>query len=232
MAAKVSVVRAFAVAAYLAFNASFLYFAAFVTGFVPARPPSSLAAAIAVDVALVAFFGVTHSLMARGGFKRWLTRVVPPAAERSVFVLVASAQLALLVWQWRTLGGAPLWRAHGALATALTALQGLGFAIALISTYLIDHFELFGLRQAFAPRPPGPLRTPFLYRLVRHPLYFGLVIAFWTPPEMTLARLLLAIAMTLYVAVGARLEERDLVRAFGDEYRAYQRRVPMILPLS
>lgn len=225
--------RSFAVATYLAFVASFTLFAAFVTGLLPARAPAGgLAASLAIDAALVAFFAVTHSVMARRSFKAWWTRRIPAAAERSAFVLVASAQLALLVWQWRPVGGAPLWHATGALATALLGAQLAGFGIALLSTFLIDHLELFGLRQAFAPRRgPESFRTPLLYRLVRHPLYLGLLIAFWCPPAMTAARLLLAIGMTAYVAVGARLEERDLLRAFGAEYRAYQRRVPMILPL-
>lgn len=228
------ILRCFAVLSYLAFLASFLGFAALVSGLAPGRPAADPPlVALAIDLALVTFFGVTHSVMARASFKRHWTRVVPAAAERSVYVLVASLQLGLLAWQWRPVGGPALWQTGGALAAVITAAQLAGFGLAFVSTWLIDHFELFGLRQAFAPRPAGPggpLRTPSLYRVVRHPLYLGLLLACWAAPAMTLGRLALALGLTLYVAVGVRLEERDLVRAFGDDYRAYQRRVPMILP--
>ena len=225
-------VRVLAVVAYLAFQASFLYFLAFVTGFVPARPAGEgLLAALAIDAGLVAFFGASHSLMARPGFKRWWTRIIPATGERSIYVLVASAQLALLCWQWRSLPGPALWSVEAPLSHVLLGLQLLGFAIALTSSFLIDHFELFGLRQAFgAPRAGSAFRTPLLYRLVRHPLYSGLLLALWAAPEMSPGRLVLAAGLTLYVLIGARLEERDLARVFGDRYRRYQREVPMLVP--
>jgi len=231
MAATSHAVRLFAVASYAGFLAAFAYFAALVLGYIEPRATGGVVAALAVDAALIAFFGVTHSLMARASFKQWSSRFVAAKAERSVYVLVASAQLALVVWQWRAVGGTPLWQAQGALATVLTVVQACGFGIALLSTFLIDHLELFGLAQAFG-RSGAPLRfsTPSLYRVVRHPLYFGLLVALWCPPTMTVARFALAAGLTVYVLVGATLEERDLVRTFGDEYRAYQDRVPMLLP--
>jgi protein-S-isoprenylcysteine O-methyltransferase Ste14 len=170
--------------------------------------------------------------MARPRFKRVWTRIVPPACERSVYVLVASGQLALLSWQWRTWGAAPLWNAVGVAAIALRTLQALGWATALLSTFLIDHFELFGLRQGFGGASKAvTFRTPLLYRYVRHPLYLGMLTALWSAPTMTLGHLLLAGLLTIYVLIGVRHEERDLVRLFGDEYRRYQAEVPMLLPL-
>src|SRR5688572_11588965 len=164
-------VRGFAGVAYVAFQASFLYFIAFVIGYVPMRDRGDgVVAAIAIDAGLIALFGVTHSIMARAGFKRWIIRFIPAAAERSLFVLVASLQVALLCWQWRPVAGPTLWSAAPPLATVLTGVQLAGFAIALASSLLIDHFELFGLRQAFAPRREAlPFHTPLLYRIVRHP---------------------------------------------------------------
>jgi methanethiol S-methyltransferase len=222
----------FALGSYLSFLVSFLYFAGFLSGFIPwHRPAGSTAAAVAIDVGLLAFFAVTHSVMARPAFKRWWTRIVPCQAERSVYVLVASAQVALLSWQWRPLPGPTLWSASGWAAKALIAGQLLGFGIALVSTFLLDHLELFGLRQAFGGSVSTPVfRTPWLYQVVRHPLYLGQVIAFWSAPHMSLGRVLLAVGLTLYVVVGARLEERDLVDTFGDEYWIYQQEVPMIVP--
>jgi protein-S-isoprenylcysteine O-methyltransferase Ste14 len=224
----------FALASYAAFLASFLYFLAFLSGFIRGHgPTSSSTVAVAIDLGLLAFFAITHSVMARPAFKRRWARIVSREAERSVYVLVASAQVALICWQWRPLPGPTLWSASGWAASALVAGQLLGFGIALVSTFLLDHLELFGLRQAFgrADAPPA-FRTPWLYRVVRHPLYLGIVIALWSAPHMALGRSVLAAGLTLYVIVGARLEERDLVDTFGDEYRRYQREVPMIVPHS
>ena len=223
--------RVLGLISYVSFNASFLYLLAFLGGFVADRPAaSSAAAAIAIDLGLLALFAVTHSAMARRGFKRWWTRIVTPQAERSVFVLVAALQVALICWQWRPIPGPTLWSATGWAANALIAAELVGFTIALVSTFLIDHFELFGLRQAFGATRPPTFRTPLLYRVVRHPLYLGLVIALWAAPQMGIGRLVLAAGMTLYIVVGATLEERDLVDTFGDDYRRYQREVPMIIP--
>ncbi len=215
-------VRVFALVSYAAFNASFLYFLAFLSGVTGERPASS--AGLAIDLGLLALFAITHSVMARAAFKRRWTAIVGPRAERSVFVLVASVQLALICWQWRALPGPVLWST----SRVLVAGQLLGFAIALASTFAIDHFELFGVRQALGP---PRLRTPWLYRIVRHPLYLGIAIALWSAPVMTIGRLVLAAGLTLYIVVGATLEERDLVASFGDDYRRYQREVPMLVPL-
>ena len=226
-------IRPFAVVAYVAFVASFTSFAAFVCGFLPTRRGGNGGApgAVAIDLALVALFGVTHSVMARQGFKRLLTRVVPPAAERSLFVLVASIELAFLMYAWRPLPGPTVWSTTGALAAVLVGAQLLGFGIVLLSSFLIDHFELFGLRQAFADRLPSPsFRTPALYRHVRHPLYMGFLTAFWFAPRMSLGQLCLAGAFTAYILVAIRFEERDLVRVHGERYRRYQRQVPMLIP--
>jgi protein-S-isoprenylcysteine O-methyltransferase Ste14 len=231
-------VRSFALIAYGAFVGAFTYLIGFVSGIGVSRTVDGLTAspgaAIAIDVALVGCFGVAHSVMARPRFKRAWTRVVPPAAERSVYVLVASAQIALLCWQWRPIGEPVLWRTTGAAAVVVQAVAMLGWGISLVSSHLIDHFELFGLRQAFgAPRAVAVpvLRTPLFYRWVRHPLYFGMLVGLWVTPVMTAGHVLLAGLFTAYTLIGVRHEERDLVRVFGDAYRRYQWRVPMLLPM-
>jgi protein-S-isoprenylcysteine O-methyltransferase Ste14 len=170
--------------------------------------------------------------MARPGFKRRWTRLVPTAVERATYLLAASLALALLFWLWRPLPQ-PAWTVTGPAAAALRALAGLGCLLALAGALAIDPFELFGLRQAWrvGGEPPAPeFRTPWLYRLVRHPLYLGLLLAVWATPTMSAGRLLLAAALTAYVLVGAGLEERDLVATFGESYAAYRRRVPMLIP--
>jgi protein-S-isoprenylcysteine O-methyltransferase Ste14 len=228
--------RVYTLFAYAAFLASFVYFILFIAGWgVPKAiddgPAAAAILAVAVDVGLVLFFGLAHSVMARAGFKRLWTRLVPVAAERSTYVLVASAQLALLCWQWRPIG-VNVWATTGALAVGLRALQAAGWAIALLSTLLIDHLDLFGLRQGFGGTAPPPvLRTPLFYQRVRHPLYFGMLLALWAAPTMSAGHLLLASLLTVYVLVGIRHEERDLVRVFGDEYRRYQAAVPGLVPL-
>lgn len=230
-------IAAFGLVAYAAFQASFVYFIGFVDDLVVPKTIDSGVArsalgAVAIDVGLIAFFGFVHSLMARPGFKRAWIRVVPAEAERSVYVLVASAQIALLCWQWRPLPDPILFRVGGAAGTGLVALSLAGWAIALASSFMIDHFELFGLRQAFGrPSHARSFQVPFLYRVVRHPLYLGLLLGMWATPEMSAGHLLFATAMTLYVAIGVRHEEADLVRAYGDVYREYQEVVPMLLPI-
>jgi protein-S-isoprenylcysteine O-methyltransferase Ste14 len=189
------IIRVFELFAYAAFVATFVYLMGFVDGWGvpktiddgPSTPPLL---AVAIDVGLALFFALAHSVMARAGFKRVWTKIVPPAAERSVYVLVASAQLALLCWHWRPIGTIEIWTTTGTLATAVGALQAAGWGIGLASTYLIDHLELFGLRQAFDASTSAPvLRMPLFYAWVRHPLYFGMLLAFWSAPTMSAGHL-------------------------------------------
>ncbi|MFZ3306439.1 MAG: methanethiol S-methyltransferase [Mycobacterium sp.] len=192
-------------------------------------------AAVVVDAALLTLFAVQHSAMARPAFKRWWTRIVPPSAERSTYVLAASICLLVLFAAWRPITG-NVWRVTAQPWRALLIASALaGWAIVLLSTFLIDHFDLFGLRQAFArlrgrPYAEHAFKTPFLYRAVRHPIYLGFLIAFWVTPEMTLGHLLFAAVLTGYILLAVRFEERDLIRAFGQQYRDYRRRVPMVIP--
>ncbi|HVU00464.1 MAG TPA: isoprenylcysteine carboxylmethyltransferase family protein [Polyangiaceae bacterium] len=228
-------VRALGIVAYAAFNAAFLYFIGFTLGVVVPRTVDSAGdtaplLAFAVDASLIAFFGVVHSVMARAGFKQGLSRILPRSAERPLYVLVASLQLALVCWQWQPVGGV-VWSVGGGLGTLLLVLSALGWGLVLASSYSIDHFELFGLKQAFGRAAPAPVfRVPFLYRIVRHPLYLGILVGLWVAPVMTGSHLLLAALFTVYILVGVQHEERDLVRVFGDEYRRYRAAVPMLLP--
>lgn len=242
--------------AYGVFLLTFLYFVAFtgnlqLTGLVDLLPvlatlvPYSLdagretgplALAVTVNLGLVLLFGLQHSVMARSGFKAWLHRTLPPAAERSTFVLIASAVLILLMWQWRPVP-VMLWDAQSTAGQVIGwTVFAAGFAIVLLSTYLIDHFELFGLKQVwmqFRKRQPAMTQfmTPLLYQVVRHPLYFGFLLAFWGTPGMSVGRLVFASSMTAYILIAIRFEERDLVRFHGPVYERYRERVPMILPL-
>ncbi|QNP41564.1 methanethiol S-methyltransferase [Lysobacter solisilvae (ex Woo and Kim 2020)] len=226
---------------YAVFLVTFLYAIPFVAGFgVPKHidngDPAPFLVALGIDLALLGLFAVQHSGMARPAFKRWWTRFVPAPIERSTFVLVSSAVLALLFWQWRPLPQ-PVWNVDAAaLRGTLLALSALGWLLVLSSTFLINHFDLFGLRQVwFHARQRKAMDEPFVtrafYRIVRHPLMLGFLIAFWATPTMTLGHLLFAAMTTGYILVAVKfLEERDLVALYGDTYRDYQRRVPMLLP--
>jgi protein-S-isoprenylcysteine O-methyltransferase Ste14 len=225
--------------AYALFLASFVYAIAWLANlFVPITidrgvPGASVGEAIAIDLLLLAAFAIQHSVMARPAFKRWWTRIIPQPIERSTYVLASSLALFAVCLGWRSLP-AVVWQAHGAVASALSALFWAGWLVALASTFMIDHLDLFGLRQTFA-RPAGAragatFKTPLLYRYVRHPLMLGLAIAFWATPLMTSGHLLFAIATTIYIVLGVRLEERDLLRELGTAYQAYRERVPMLLP--
>jgi len=189
---------------------------------------------LAVDVALMALFAIQHSVMARPAFKQWWTRVIPPFLERAVYVLASLAALALLAWQWRPLGGI-VWDVQEGWARALLHIVGAaGWLIALWSALSIDGLELIGLRQLWAhrrgmPPAPAPFVTPGFYRVVRHPLYLGFLVAFWSAPTMSLTHLVLALGATAYILIGIQLEERDL-SAVHPEYAAYRRRVPMLIP--
>src|ERR1700761_5724465 len=228
--------------AYLLFLAAFLYLIGFLGNFwVPRSVDHGLNApigeAVLINVLLLAAFGVQHSVMARPAFKAWWTQFVPPSIERSTYVVLSSAVLVLLYWQWRTMP-AVIWDVRqSAGRLAVWALFWLGWGIALASTFMVSHFDLFGLRQVYLAWRGKPythigFHARFLYRLVRHPLMLGFLVAFWAAPTMTAGHLLFSIAMTGYILVATRIEERDLVAALGDQYREYRRTVPMLLPLK
>ena len=230
----------FSILAYAIFFATFLYLIAFVGGFAPLnvdgpRGQSPLPIAIAINAALIAMFGLQHSVMARQGFKERWTRIVPKQAERSVYVLAASAALIVLVMVWRPIP-ATVWDARGtALELPLWVLFGAGWVIVLVSTFLINHFELFGLQQAWhhvrGRQAADPqLRQPLFYRWVAHPLYSGFFLAFWATPHMTVGHLLLAVGMSAYMLVAIRYEERDLRNLFGPDYDRYRSGVGMLTP--
>jgi methanethiol S-methyltransferase len=231
---------AYGVASYLFFLGTFLYLIAFVGGFAVPRTldgplQTSLPAAVAIDCALLAIFAVQHSVMARRWFKDWWAQLLPWSIERATYVLCASLALLLLVWQWRPIG-MEIWSVENTAARrVLWTLFAAGWATVLTVTFLINHFDLFGLRQVWLPligRPyaPVPFRTPLPYRFVRHPLYFGFLLAFWMTPTMTLAHLVFALVTTAYIVMAIQFEERDLVSEHGAAYEEYRRRVPMLLP--
>ena len=232
----------YGVSAYAALLAAQLYLVGFsADAIVPRSVDVGAAAAptgeaLVIDVAILALFGVQHSVMARQGFKRWWIRGVPPALERSTYVLATCAVLALMFWFWRPIPAPVVWRVeHRAAVVLLWTLFGCGWSLALASTFLIDHFALFGLRQAFAhgtaqPLLEPPFATPLLYRHVRHPLYAGLMLSLWAVPVMTAGRLLFALGLSAYILVGIAFEERDLLRQFGERYRRYRERVGMLVP--
>jgi protein-S-isoprenylcysteine O-methyltransferase Ste14 len=227
--------------AYLAFFATILYAIGFVGNFVVPRsidvgPESPVPQAIMINVFLILLFAIQHTVMARPAFKAWWTRLVPKAVERSTFVLIASALLALVFWQWRPIPSV-VWHFEGPVArTVFTALFITGWVMVFYSSFLIDHFDLFGLRQVFLnlvgrPYFHRPFKTASLYKLIRHPLMLGFLIAFWSTPMMTSGHLLFALAMTAYILFGTALEERDLRRHLGDDYERYRRETPMLLPM-
>lgn len=231
----------YGVVAYVAFLASFLYAIGFVGNIAVPKTVDSPAtgeswfAALVVDVVLLGIFAVQHSGMARIGFKKWLVRTVPPSVERSTYVLISSAILGLIYWQWQPIP-AVIWDASGtAGGTILWVLYALGWLIVLGGSFMINHFDLFGLRQVTLPlqgQPYTPIgfKTPMLYKYVRHPLMTGFVIAFWAAPVMTAGHLLFAAATTGYILLALQLEERDLVAAHGEPYKKYQGSTSMLFP--
>jgi protein-S-isoprenylcysteine O-methyltransferase Ste14 len=225
---------------YAIFLGAFLYAIGFIDGIVVPKTIDNgevvpVAAAVVIDLVLLTIFAMQHSIMARQPFKRWWTTFVPSVIERSTYVLLASLALILICWQWRPIP-AVIWQVENpSAAAALLGLSFFGWLIVLVSTYLINHFELFGVQQVLhnllgRKASDTSFKTPFLYKFVRHPIYLGFIIAFWATPLMTAGHLLFAAVTTAYIFVGIMLEERDLVAHFGDQYQQYRAKVGMLVP--
>ncbi|OBC11579.1 hypothetical protein A5784_34260 [Mycobacterium sp. 852013-50091_SCH5140682] len=238
---KRSLTVAYGVASYLLFVVTFLYAIAFVGNFLVPRTIDSgitapLVEAVMVNVLLLSVFAVQHSVMARPAFKRWWTRMVPQAIERSTYVLLSSLALLVLYWQWRTMPTV-VWQVESVVGQwVLWVLFWAGWATVFSSTFMINHFDLFGLRQVYLAWRGQPYRelgfqSVMFYRLVRHPIMVGFIVAFWAAPTMTAGHLLFAIVTTAYILAAIQLEERDLVAALGDKYLDYRRHVSMLVPL-
>lgn len=230
----------YGVTSYAIFFVTYLYLIGFLANVVVPKGvdggiPGATGASLLVNLGLIALFGLQHSVMARPAFKERLTALLPESIERSTFVLASSLVLIVLYWQWRPLPQV-IWSLESPFArTLMWGVLLTGFGIALLSTFIIDHFELFGLRQVSrallsrAARQPS-FRVTYLYKFMRHPLYFGMLLGLWGTPDMTLGHLIFATGMSVYVLIGIHFEERDLEVFLGDEYRQYKRRVPMLIP--
>ncbi|MET0230653.1 MAG: methanethiol S-methyltransferase [Rhodanobacteraceae bacterium] len=239
---KRSLVLVYGIVSYAVFFAVYLYAIGFVGNLLVPRSMDSatdgnFAVALAIDLALLLAFALQHSVMARPAFKRWWTQLIPEAAERSTYVLASSLALIALFAFWRPLGGV-VWSVESpVLAFLLYVAFSFGWLLLLVSTFCINHFDLFGLRQVwlyFTGKPYTALefKTPGPYRFVRHPIYVGWLFAFWATPTMTLTHFVFALATTAYILIAIRFEERDLVDEFGDTYRDYRRDVPGLVPFT
>lgn len=242
MTIKRTGVLVYGLACYAIFFATFLYAIGFVGNLIvpksmDAEAQMPLITALVIDLLLLGIFALQHSIMARPAFKRWWTKMVPESAERSTYVLFSSLALIALFYFWQPLGGV-VWSVENQIAAALLwAGFAFGWTLVLVSTFLINHFDLFGLRQVwlnFRGVKYAHLKfaTPGPYRFVRHPLYLGWFFAFWCIPTMTVTHLVFAVMTTAYILIAIQLEERDLITALGEDYRSYRERVPMILPIG
>lgn len=231
----------YGIACYLIFFGTFLYAIGFVGNFVVPKSMDTgivepLGRALLINVLLLSVFAVQHSVMARKNFKQWWSKIIPPALERNTYVLLSSLALLLIFWQWRPMGGVIWDVSNTSLGSVLIGISLVGWLFVLISTFLLDHFELLGLKQAFSNLTGkkfqnSQFKTPGFYKFIRHPIYFGFTVAFWSTPVMTTAHLLFAIGTLGYTLVGIFLEEKDLVTVFGEEYKNYKSRVSMLIPM-
>jgi methanethiol S-methyltransferase len=239
MAGLVAVI--YGVVAYGATLVALLYLVGFVGNLVVPKSIDTgtagpLIESIVVDTTLIVLFAIQHSVMARQGFKRWWTRIVPPAVERSTYVLSTSLALLILYWQWRPIP-APIWTVQDPIAAGvIDGIFWLGWVVLVASTFMLNHFEMFGLSQVFGrlfgkQLSDAKFRTPLLYRHVRHPIYLGVLLAVWATPAMTAGHLLFAAVTTGYILIGIQLEEHDLIQQFGDQYRRYRQQAAMLVPL-
>ncbi len=231
----------YGVVCYAIFFLTFLYLIGFLSNLLVPRsidvgPAVATLTALTINFVLIALFGIQHTVMARPGFKEKWTKIVPKSVERSTYVLISSVVLILLYWQWRPMTGQVIWEAEAAWAQyVLWAVLFGGFGIVLLSTFIIDHFDLFGLRQVWLnlrqkEYTSSGFKVTFFYKFVRHPLYVGWIMAFWGTPRMTLGHLMFAVGMTAYILIAIRYEERDLVQILGDDYAEYREKVPMLIP--